>query len=206
MRGVTDKQQRVLDFIAAFIANEGMPPTVYELADHFEVSTATAFNHLRALQKKGFIHRSSKARSLTLLNEPQKHEPLNAVSVPIVGRIAAGAPLLAEQHIEDSLDLDPMLLPGGIAGHQLFGLRVRGQSMCDRGILDGDIIIARAQQTADAGDIVIALVADEATVKLFYPRGQRIELRPANTAFKTQIYHAEEVAIQGVVISLFRKY
>lgn len=206
MRGVTDKQQRVLDFIAEFIAKQGMPPTVYEIADDFEVSTATAFNHLRALQRKGLIERSSKARSLTLVNAPETSVASGAISVPVVGRIAAGAPLLAEHQVEDVLKLDPQLLPGGIAGHQLFGLRVRGQSMSERGILDGDIIIARSQQTAETGEIVVALVEDEATVKLFHPRGTRVELRPANTAFESQIYRADEVVIQGVVISLFRQF
>jgi len=206
MRRVTDKQQRILDFIERFIRKLGMPPTVYEIADHFEVSTATAFNHLRALQRKGLIERSSKARSLTLVNRTETSVPASAISVPIVGRIAAGTPLLADQHIEDVLELDPQLLPGGIAGHRLFGLRVRGESMIDRGIFDGDVIIARGQQTAEEGDTVIALVGEEATVKLFYPRGKKVELRPANTAYQSQIYASEEVAIQGIVISLFRKY
>ena len=206
MRGVTEKQQLVLDFIADFIVQQGMPPTVYEIADHFEVSTPTAFNHLRALQRKGLIERSSKARSLTLVNQAQTQVANSAISVPIVGQIAAGAPLLAEQHIEDVLELDAQLLPGGIAGHRIFGLRVKGESMYDRGIHDGDIIIARGQRRAEAGEVVIALVDDEATVKLFHPRGKRVELRPASAAYKTQIYQASEVAIQGVVIALFRKF
>jgi len=206
MRGLTLKQQEVLDFVDMFGRREGMAPTVYEIADHLGIKAATAFAHVRALQRKGYVTRSSKARSLTLLRTDSPRHLSLTLSVPILGRISAGMPLLAEQHIEETIHFDPSLLPRGSGGHPIFGLRVTGESMRDLGILDGDIAIARQTETASIGQIVVALIDNEATVKSLYIDKNRVELRPANKAFKSQFYDLDQVHIQGVVIALQRTF
>jgi len=206
MRGLTLKQQEVLDFVDMFGRREGMAPTVYEIADHLGIKAATAFAHVRALQRKGYVTRSSKARSLTLLRTDSPRHLSLTLSVPILGRISAGMPLLAEQHIEETIHFDPSLLPRGSGGHPIFGLRVTGESMRDLGILDGDIVIARQTETASIGQIVVALIDNEATVKSLYIDKNRVELRPANKAFKSQFYDLDQVHIQGVVIALQRTF
>ena len=206
VKGLTKKQQEILDFIEEFIRGEGMAPTVYEIADHFGIKSATAFAHLRALQRKGYVSRSSKARSLTLLrSERPKHVSLT-LSIPVLGRISAGVPLLAEEQVESTIKFDPALLPRGAGGHKIFGLRVFGDSMRDLGILDGDIVISKQSSTPALGDIVVALVENETTVKSLYVKGDRVELRPANPAFDSQFYPMDKVQIQGIVIALHRTY
>jgi len=208
MKGLTDKQQEILDFIEDFARREGMAPTVYEIADYFKIRSPTAFAHLRALQRKGYVARSSKARSLNLLKTAgsTRNSQMN-LSIPILGRIAAGAPLLAEEQVETQIHYDPALLPRGCGGHKIFGLRVFGDSMRDLGILDGDVVLAKQTNTASIGDVVIALVdGSETTVKSLYIRNHQVELRPANPKYKPQIYPAEKVAIQGVVIALHRTF
>ncbi|NOY81767.1 MAG: transcriptional repressor LexA [Kiritimatiellaeota bacterium] len=206
MKGLTQRQQETLDFIEEFLRTEGMAPTVYEIAERFNVKSATAFAHVRALQRKGYIKRTSKARSLTLLrSESPRHLSLT-LSIPILGRISAGAPLLAEEHVESTLQFDPKLLPKGAGGHPIFGLRVFGESMRDLGILDGDIVIAKQQSSAALGDIVVALIENETTVKSLYIKDNMVELRPANPAFESQFYPLDKIAIQGVVIALHRTY
>lgn len=206
MKGLTDKQQEVLDFIDSFSRRESMAPTVYEVATHFSIKPATAFAHLRALQRKGFVDRSSKARSLMLLrsNTP-KHLSLT-LSIPILGRISAGLPLLAEGNVEENVQIDPKLLPRGLGGHRLFGLRVNGQSMKDAGIQDGDLLVAKEDSAPQIGNVVVALVDGEATVKSFYIADNQVELRPANPDFKPQYYDFDKVRIQGIAVALYRRY
>ena len=193
MKGLTDKQQEILDFISEFTRQEGMAPTIYEISTHFDIKSATAFAHVRSLQRKGYVNRSSKARSLTLLNTDRpKHFSLS-LSIPILGRISAGVPLLAEENVERKVTLDPNLLPKGVGGHKLFGLMVHGESMRDLGILDGDIVIAMV----DGG---------ETTVKSLYITDGQWELRPANKEFKSRFYPLDKLSIQGVVVALQRTY
>ena len=206
MKGLTLKQQELLDFIDMFGRREGMAPTVYEIADYFGIKAATAFAHVRALQRKGYVTRSSKARSLSLVRADSPRHLSLTLSVPVLGRISAGAPLLAEEHVEETIQFDPTLLPRGSGGHPIFGLRVTGESMRDLGILDGDIVIARQTASAAIGDIVVALVDNETTVKSLYIHESRVELRPANKAYKSQFYPLDQVYIQGVVIALQRTY
>jgi len=206
MKGLTKKQQEILDFIEEFSRREGMAPTVYEIADGFDIKSATAFAHLRALQRKGYVSRSSKARSLTLLRADQPRHMSLTLSIPILGRISAGMPLLAEEQIESTILFDPKLLPKGAGGQRIFGLRVFGDSMRDLGILDDDVVIAKQTSTASIGDIVIALVENETTVKSLYIRDDDVELRPANSDFQSQFYPMDKVFIQGIVIALNRTY
>jgi repressor LexA len=206
MKGLTTKQQNILDFIEEFQQRNGMSPTVYEIAEHFGIRSATAFAHLRALQQKGYIERSSKARSLTLKRSASPKHLSLTLSVPILGRISAGLPLLAEENIEDTLKMDPAMLPYGLGGHRLFGLRVTGESMIEAGINDGDVVIAKEDHTAEVGDIVIAIVEDEATMKYFHLGDNQVELRPANSTMNSQYYNYDQVGIQGKVVALYRTY
>ena len=209
MKGLTGKQQEMLDFIEDFARREGMAPTVYEIADFFKIRSPTAFAHLRALQRKGYVARSSKARSLNLLKTAgsSRSNPGLNLSIPILGRIAAGTPLLAEEQVESSIRYDPALLPRGCGGHKIFGLKVFGDSMRDLGILDGDVVLAKQTNTAAIGDVVVALVNDsETTVKTLYLRNNQVELRPSNPKYKSQFYPADQVAIQGIVIALHRTF
>lgn len=206
MKGLTDKQQEILDFIDMFHRREGMAPTVYEIADHFDIKSATAFAHLRALQRKGYVSRTSKARSLTLMRSDSPRHLSLTLSIPILGRISAGVPLLAEEQIESTIQFDPTMLPRGAGGHKLFGLSVFGESMRDAGILDGDMVIAKKTSQWSPGDIVVALVDNETTVKYIYTNDGEIELRPANPEFESQFYPMDKVYIQGHVIASYRKF
>jgi len=206
MKGLTKRQQETLDFIEEFINREGLPPTVDEIAAHFNITSPTAFAHIRSLQRKGYIKRSSKARSLTLLRADRPRQVSFTLSIPVLGRISAGMPLLVEEHIENTIQFDPSLLPRGAGGHPIFALRVTGESMRDLGILDGDLVIAKQQDTASIGDIVVALVEDETTIKQLFIMDNMIELRPANPDYQSQFYPLDKVFIQGVVIALHRTF
>lgn len=203
-RPVTDKQRQILDFIEQFTSDHGMPPTVGEIAEDFGVATPTAFNHLRALQKKGMITRSEKARSIAVLH-PRKTSAKVTIQVPQVGMIRAGKPIFAEESPGD----DALTLHEGFLGltrfDTLYALTVVGDSMKDAGILDGDTIVVEKRNTANRGDIVVALVEDEATVKYYQRRKSMIELHPANDAYEVQTYMPHEVLIQGVVRAVLRR-
>ena len=177
MKGLTDKQQAILDFVEKFTVTRRMAPTVYEIADNFDVKAATSFAHVRALQRKGFITRSNKARSMALTQSSNLPRHLSmTLSVPVLGRISAGMPLMADQHVEDTLQIDPKMLPPTAGGEKLFALEVNGESMRDAGILDGDTIIASVAHTAGIGDIVVAMVHGDTTVKYLYIQNNQIEL------------------------------
>ena len=206
MKGLTSKQQDILDFIAEFAHREGMAPTIFEISEHCQIKSATAFAHIRALQRKGYVNRSSKARSLSLVNAAKPTHFSLTLSIPVLGRISAGAPLLSEQHIERQIHFDPASLPRSAGGHNLFALQVQGESMRDLGILDGDIIVAKQTETASLGDIVVAMVDGETTVKSLYLKEGKWELRPANPDFKSRFYPLNELTIQGIVIALQRTF
>ena len=207
MKGLTTKQQEILNFIEKFINTKGMAPTVYEIADHFDIKSATSFAHIRALQRKGYLTRSSKARSLALTRTTTMPKHLSlTLSVPVLGRISAGMPLMAEEHVESTIQFDPKLLPASAGSSEIFALEVNGESMREAGILDGDFVIATAANTARIGDIVVAMVNGDTTVKFLYIHQNQVELRPANSEFKSQFYSPEEVSIQGKVVALQRTY
>ena len=206
MKGLTKKQQEMLDYIESFMRREGMAPTVYEIADEFGIRSATAFAHLRALQRKGYVTRSSKARSLSIQGMAKQRGGSLTLQIPVVGRVAAGVPLLAEEQIEDHIKFDPGLLPRGTGGHKIFALKVFGESMRDLGIFDGDTILAKQTEQAKLGDIVVASVDNETTVKSLYIKNGMAELRPANSEFKSVFCPLEKLTIQGVIIGLMRMY
>ncbi|MDR7484126.1 MAG: transcriptional repressor LexA [Armatimonadota bacterium] len=197
---LTGRQQEILTFVQRYIESHGYPPSVREIGRAMGLtSSSTVHSHLGALERKGFLRRDpSKPRALELLRDgvgPHRR----VVALPVVGRVAAGTPVLAEQNIEDYLPLPADLLDGADG----FVLRVRGDSMIDDGIQDGDLLIVRRQQTANNGDIVVARVDDEATVKRFYREGDRIRLQPANARLSPVF--VRDVAIEGKAIAILRR-
>jgi repressor LexA len=197
---LTRRQQEILMFVHRYAESRGYPPSVREIGQAMGLtSSSTVHSHLEALSRKGFLRRDpSKPRALEILRG--EHAPLpRTVSLPVVGRITAGAPILAEQNIEDYLALPADLLNGSEA----FVLKVRGDSMVEDGILDGDLLIVRRQPTANNGDIVVARLGEEATVKRFYREGERIRLQPANQSL--QAVYARDVVIEGKAVGVLRR-
>ena len=200
---LTDRQQEVLGFIQTFTEANGVPPTVREIGGRFHVTPRAAFDHLRALERKGYLRRRSTegrtSRALTLaVPVPKMHE------VPILGRIAAGAPLLAEENRDGVLPLDPRWVGG--RGDDVFGLRVRGESMINAHIVEGDLVLVRRQDHAQPGDIVVALVDGEATVKRFARDAHAVVLRPEHPTMAPIVIREGEkdVRILGKVVGLVR--
>ena len=205
---LTPKQLKILTRIRDLRLATGCSPTMQELADELGVSKVTVFEHVQALIRKGALRRSAhKARSLEL--EPGFALPDEEVPtrVPLVGRIAAGSPIEAVENRE-FLDVAELIRPGGRLGRrsaELFALEVRGDSMIDAGILDGDFVICEQRQSAHNGETVVALIDnEEATLKRFYRKRGRIHLEPANPAYEPII--VDDCQIQGVVIGLVRRY
>jgi len=199
---LTAKQRLVLDFLKAQIRKNGYPPTVREICDAVGLSsTSTVHAHLETLERKGYIRRSkSKNRSTEILEEDFYQNTRELVNVPIVGRVAAGVPILAAENIEDTFPIPVDY----VKNDTCFMLNVKGDSMMDDGIFDGDMVLVRQQQIASDGDIVIALLDDSATVKRFYHDGENIRLCPANAAFKPIV--VRECEVLGKVIGLYRRY
>jgi len=204
---LTGRQQEIWNFLVAYVGRHGYPPTVREIGESVGLaSPSTVHAHLANLERAGYLKRDpTKPRALELLRE-KPGEPAPAVEVqrlPLVGQIAAGGPILAEENIEDEL-----AVPEPLGRNADFLLRVRGDSMINAGILDGDIVVVRRQQEARNGEIVAALVgedesANEATVKRFYRDGTRVRLQPENDALEPT--HPEYVQILGKVVGVFRQ-
>lgn len=207
MRDLTARQREVLNFIRVFTDREGVPPTVREIGARFRVTPRAAFDHLAALERKGALERRTTARrtsrSLVLSGRLRGGGTL---PVPILGRIAAGQPLLAEENREGVLPIAASALPG--RGEDMFALRVRGESMIDAHIVDGDLVLVRRQDSAQAGDIVVALVDDEATVKRFAREGERVVLKPEHPTMAPIVVDPRERSfkILGKVVGVIRGF
>ena len=198
MRSSQANQQRILDFIKSEIEMKGYPPSVREICQAVGLkSTSTVHAHLNHLEEQGLIRRdSTKPRALEVLDGSHQR----GRSVPLVGRVTAGQPILAVENIEDYL-----VLPQNMLGQDdVFCLRVQGESMIDIGILDGDIVVLRQQDSADNGDIVVALVDDEATLKRIYYEDGHVRLQPENTTMAPII--VENAAVLGKLVALFRQF
>lgn len=203
-KGLTKRQQSILDYIISCIRDHGYPPTIAEVGAEFGITSTNGVNdHLVALEKKGYIERSSKARGIVVTSKAVTGlYQTDFSTAPLVGRVAAGYPILAEENIEDHIPI-----PTSQAKGVIYALTVSGDSMIDDGIHDGDIVIVSQDRRPRTNDIVVALVGgDEATVKRFHPQGSTIELRPANAQMQPMRYHAAEVQVQGVVVGLQRTY
>ncbi|PYN83144.1 MAG: repressor LexA [Candidatus Rokuibacteriota bacterium] len=214
MRELTDRQREVLGFMRSFQMKHGVPPTVRELGERFRITPRAAFDHLRALERKGELQRRPSAgrtsRALTLPDAggaERGHHP-----VPILGRIAAGAPLLAQENREGELPIAAASLPG--RGEDIFALRVRGDSMIEAHICEGDLVLVRRQDSAQPNDIVVAMVESdaggeaEATVKRFLRDGQRVVLKPENETMTPIVVDParRSIKILGKVIGLLRGF
>lgn len=199
---LSNKQKMILDFLKVEIKRNGYPPTVREICEAVKLSsTSTVHAHLETLERKGYIRRSpAKNRSTEILEEDFYQSARELVNVPIVGRVAAGVPILADENIEDTFPI-PI---DYVKNDTCFMLHVKGDSMVDEGILDGDLVLVRQQQDANNGDIVIALLGEDATVKTFSREGEYVCLTPANTAFAP--IKTKECSILGKVIGLYRRY
>jgi len=222
-RGVlTDRQREILDFITRSISDRGYPPTLREIGLHFGIRSTNGVNdHLRALEKKGYLQREDlKSRALRPTIAPGSGSgrggtrrdtraaaqvQMDVVEVPIVGRVAAGAPLLAVENVQDTVQVDRFFIG---QTREVFALRVKGDSMIEDGIFDGDYIFVRKQLQASRGDIVVAMIGDEATVKRYYPEGDTIRFQPANSSMQPIVVRKREwksVNLVGVVIGVYRK-
>ena len=199
MRASHENQQRILDFIKSEIEDKGYPPSVREICAAVGLrSTSTVHAHLNHLEEQGLIRRdSTKPRALEVLDGSQAR----GRSVPLVGRVTAGQPILAIENIEEYLSLPQSVLGQG----NMFSLRVEGESMIDAGIMDGDIVVLRQQDTAENGEIVVAMTPeDEATLKrIFYEEG-RVRLQPENPTM-APIY-ADSVTVLGKLVALIRQF
>lgn len=203
---LTTRQQLVLNFVAETIEQRGIPPSIREIGDALNISSLRGVtDHLDALETKGYIHRAPGARGITLTSRQRATLATKRSAprrIPIIGRVPAGAPLLAEEEVEGFIEA-----PAVEWGEECFALRVKGDSMIEAGILDGDVVIVRPQPDANNGDIVVARIDDEATVKRFFRERTRIRLQPEN-ALLDPIYlspQEAEVTIVGKVVGVQRR-
>jgi repressor LexA len=211
-RGVlTDRQREILEFITQSIRERGYPPTLREIGLQFGIRSTNGVNdHLRALEKKGHLQREDlKSRALRPVGpkgpvrSPSRDEDL--VEVPLIGRVAAGAPLLAVENVEDTVKVDRFFIG---QTKEVFALRVKGDSMIEDGIFDGDYIFVRKQLQANRGDTVVAMINDEATVKRYYPEGETIRFQPANAAMQPILVRKRDfkaVNLIGIVVGVYRR-
>ena len=206
---LTDRQQAIYDFIARIIHTRGAPPTIRDIMDEFGISSTNGVRTtLAALEKKGHILRHPRlSRGIELVDRTEPEVLAGeTIEVPVLGRVAAGSPILATENIESTVRVDQSLAP---RSGEVFALRVHGESMIGAGILDNDIVLARRQETADRGDIVVALIDDEATVKRYFPEPDGVRLMPENEAFEPIIVRGEAdhpFRIAGKVVALMRRF
>ncbi len=233
---LTPRQQAILDFVHRESLERGYPPTIREIGRAFGIRSTNGVNdHLKALERKGYLHRGDKkSRALRVTQAalqhlglpaeappddavPARHRPAGnvvpallprgeTVAVPIVGAVAAGAPILAEENVEDTVHVDSFFLGG--TNKKVFALKVRGDSMIEDGIHDGDYIFVKKQLTAERGEIVVAMIEGEATVKRYFPEGDRVRFQPANAAMEPIYVHRSEfreTQILGVVVGVYRR-
>src|SRR5689334_2046228 len=226
---LTQRQREILDFISASIVERGFPPTLREIGEHFQIRSTNGVNdHLKALEKKGHLRREDlKSRAMRPVNPDGSGEvvPLRPLlrsamgtgnvaivsededmaEIPILGKVAAGLPILAVENATDTVKVDRVL----IGGHrEVFGLRIVGESMIEDGIFDGDYVFVKKTPSAHTGDIVVAMIEGEATVKRYYPEGDRIRFQPANSNMSPIIVRRADfrtVDIIGLVVGVYRK-
>lgn len=197
---LSDKQQQILEFIKQRILEKGYPPAVREICEAVHLrSTSSVHSHLETLERKGYIRRDpTKPRAIEIMNDDFNLSRREIINIPIVGTITAGEPILAVENIEDYFPV----LPDFIKNKDTFMLHVRGESMINAGILDGDMVVVEQQNTASNGDMVVAMIDDSATVKTFYKEDGYYRLQPENDTMEPIIVN--EVSIIGKVIALYR--
>lgn len=217
MDDITDRQREILTYIQKATEERGFPPTIREIGEEMEIKSTNGVNdHLKALERKGFLTRgdqqsrsmvpTKRARMVLGLGAKKTLGDTGMIDVPILGRVAAGAPLLATENVEDTVRIDSFLLGG--SGREVFALRVKGQSMVEAGIHDGDFIFVKKAPNAAPGEIVVALIEDEATVKSYHPEGDRIRFQPHNSTMDPIYVNKsdfKQTMILGKVVGVYRK-
>ena len=197
---LTPRQDEILSWVKGFIRDHGMPPTVREIGTAFDIKSSSVFDLLQALERKGHLRRGDLgARSLIVKGRVQRPE-WSYTEVRVIGRIRAGAPIEAIEDDCGTIAVKKDLL----RGREAFALKVEGNSMVEAGILDGDYVVVRKQEMADDGDIVVALIDNEATLKRYYRDSDGIRLEPANPALSAIRIRSGQFAVQGVVVSVIR--
>lgn len=197
---ITDKQKEILEYIKETILSKGYPPAVREICEAVHLkSTSSVHSHLETLERNGYIRRDpTKPRTIEILDDDFALTRREVVNVPIIGTVAAGMPILAEENIEDYIPIPVEMLPN----KEVFMLKVKGESMIEAGIFNNDKVIVARQPTAENGDKVVALLDDSATVKTFYKENGHYRLQPENASMEPII--VDDVQILGKVIGLFR--
>ncbi len=199
---LTPKQKKLLDYLTEEIRGNGLPPTISEMATSLKLKSKNAVAKLvKALEEKGYVRKSGKARGIEVLDQEGEAISKGMLSIPIIGRVTAGLPMLAEEQIEDWLSLPTSLIRGR---KDVFLLKVQGMSMKDAGILNGDLVLVKQQKIADINDIVVALLDDEATVKRLVKKENRFYLKAENKEYPN-IYPEHEWSIQGKVVGVIRR-
>jgi len=206
-RVLTKRQQQILDFIESFIQKRGYPPTLRDIGDEFGIKSTNGVRvNLAALEKKQYIRRRPwLSRGIVLINVPKEQAAESEIGyVPIIGKVAAGEPIFASENIEGMLAIDDSFLPT----KKVFALKVKGDSMKNAGILNGDYVLARRQHSAESGEIIVFIIGDEITVKRYDSKGDKVYLIPENEEYETRMIMrtSSELQIAGKVVGLLRKY
>ncbi len=204
---LTERQKEIFNFVKTFIKTRGYPPSIREIGEHFQIYPRAVFDHLKALERKGYLKReSSMSRGIEvqIFEEDRFRKESSPLirEIPVIGRVAAGRPTLAVENVEGTIPF-----PGEwVEGKEVFLLRVKGDSMLPF-IIPGDYVLVRSQSSAENGDVVVTMMGEEATVKRFFKKGKRIELRPDNEQWETIRFEEGdgEIQILGKVIGIFRK-
>jgi len=198
---LTARQKKIYDFVSGTIREKGYAPSIPEIGQRFKItSTRGVFDHLQALERKGYIKRIGK-RAIEIVSQSGRSALPEAKEIPILGRVRAGAPILAEENIDGFLPVASDLA----RGEETFALKVQGDSMIEDGILEGDLVIIRRQDTGENGDIVCALIGNEATLKRFQRKGNQITLIPANPKYEPIVVSKGELRILGKATGVIRK-
>ena len=201
MKELTERQQQILQFISDYTEENSFPPTVRETADHFSVSLKAIQDHFTALTKKGYLLKDEKrSRSLKVLGNVTR-KTCKGVRIPLLGAVAAGKPIFCDENYEDTIFLSESLVR---SGDSYFALHVKGSSMINAGINDGDLAIIKQQSTANDGDIVVAIIDDSVTLKRYFRESSRIRLQAENTEFKP--IYSQDVKVLGKLSHIIREY
>jgi repressor LexA len=202
MNSLTRRQTEILDFIKGYIETHKYPPTIREISAQFLISVKGAYDHIKALERKEYIHLNNhRSRTIEVLDNGEGREDDPVVEIPMLGRVAAGKPLFAEENHEGSVRVPKEYMK---PGSQHFALQVRGDSMSGAGIFDGDVAIFTHQNVADNGDIVVAMVDDAVTLKRFFMESNRIQLKAENPDYPS--IYSRDVRILGKLAHLIRSY
>ena len=204
MKGLTNRQQEILDFISDSINGRGYPPTIREIGKHMGIRSTNGVNdHLKALERKGFLLRDDLKSRAMRPRHMDVHD--DWMEIPVLGRVAAGEPILAVEESRDTVRVDRCMLGNH---REVFALRIVGESMIEDGIFDGDFVFVKKTAAAPKGEIVIAMIEDEVTCKRFFPEGERIRFQPGNSNMEPIYVHRNEfreTQIIGQVVGVFRK-